>query len=377
MAHSTAQSPNPAAATVLVHAGRPNRDPDAPLSVPPILASTYAEGGPMGYARTGNPTWTALEEVIGALEGGRALAFAAGMAAVAAVFDLVPDQAALVAPHAPYGGTSHLLERLRQRRGIQVRRVDVADTDETVAALDGAALLWVESPTNPLLAVADLPTVFAAARERGVTICADNTFATPLNQRPLDLGADLVVHSVTKYLAGHSDLVLGALVTRDAAMYDRLLEHRTYHGAIPGPVETWLAIRGIRTLHVRLDHAQRSAATLARRLAEHPLVERVRYPGLPTDPGHARAAAQMKGFGAMIAFEPMGDAQAAERLCRATRVWVHATSLGGVESSLERRRRWPEESPTVSETLIRLSVGIEDVEDLWFDLAQALDQAAG
>jgi cystathionine gamma-synthase len=377
MTHSTAESANPAAATVLVHAGRPNRDPDAPLSVPPILASTYAEGGPMGYARTGNPTWTALEEVIGALEGGRALAFAAGMAAVAAVFDLVPDQAALVAPHAPYGGTSHLLERLRQRRGIQVRRVDVADTDETVAALDGAALLWVESPTNPLLAVADLPTVFAAARERGVTICADNTFATPLNQRPLDLGADLVVHSVTKYLAGHSDLVLGALVTRDAAMYDRLLEHRTYHGAIPGPVETWIAIRGIRTLHVRLDHAQRSAATLARRLAEHPLVERVRYPGLPTDPGHARAAAQMKGFGAMIAFEPMGDAQAAERLCRATRVWVHATSLGGVESSLERRRRWPEESPTVSETLIRLSVGIEDVEDLWFDLAQALDQAAG
>jgi cystathionine gamma-synthase len=366
-----------AAATVLVHAGRPGRTPDSPLSAPPVLASTYVEGGPIGYARTGNPTWTALEEVLGALEGGKALSFASGMAAVAAVFDLLPDRAVLVAPHSPYGGTARLLDLLEANRGVQVRRVDVADTDETIAAMDGAALLWVESPTNPLLAVADLPALFSAGRARAVLCCADNTFATPLNQRPFDSGADVVVHSVTKYLAGHSDLVLGAAVARDQTIYQRLLEHRTYHGAIPGPLEAWIALRGIRTLDLRLERAQRNAAVLAERLAAHPLVERVRYPGLPGDPGHVRAAGQMNGFGAMISFEPVGDATTADRLCRSTRVWVHATSLGGVESSLERRRRWDEESTVVPETLIRLSVGIEDVEDLWADLAHALDRTGG
>jgi cystathionine gamma-synthase len=363
-----------AAATVLVHAGRPERTADAPLSVPPVLASTYVEGGPVGYARTGNPTWTALEDVLGALEGGQALAFASGMAAVAGVLDLLPERALIVAPDSPYGGTSQLLDLLQASRGVQVRRVNVADTDETVAAMPGAAMLWVESPTNPLLAVADLTSLFGVARERGVIGCADNTFATPLNQRPLDLGADVVVHSVTKYLGGHSDLVLGAAVTRDPAIYQRMLEHRTYRGAIPGPLETWIAVRGIRTLDVRLERAQHSAAVLAQRLVAHPGVERVRYPGLPDDPGHERATAQMHGFGAMVSFEPVGDANTADRLCRSTKLWVHATSLGGVESSLERRRRWAEESSTVPEALIRLSVGIEDVEDLWSDLAQALDQ---
>jgi cystathionine gamma-synthase len=363
-----------AAATVLVHAGRPERTPDSPLSAPPILASTYVEGGPMGYARTGNPSWTALEDMLAALEGGQALAFASGMAAVAAVFDLLPERAVLVAPHSPYGGTARLLDLLEESRGVEVRRVDVADTDETIAAMDGAAMLWVESPTNPLLAVADLPALIAAGRQRGVVCCADNTFATPLNQRPLDLGADVVVHSVTKYLAGHSDLVLGAAVTRDHSRYLRLLEHRTYRGAIPGPLETWIALRGIRTLDLRLERSQRSAAVLAERLVAHPRVGRVRYPGLADDPGHARAVAQMNGFGAMISFEPVGDVTTADRLCRSTRLWVHATSLGGVESSLERRRRWDEESSAVPETLIRLSVGIEDVEDLWADLTHALEQ---
>jgi cystathionine gamma-synthase len=363
-----------APATVLVHAGRPERTPDAPLSAPPVLASTYVEGGPVGYARTGNPTWTALEEALGALEGGQALAFASGMAAVAAVFDLLPERAVLVAPDSPYGGTSQLLDLLQEARGVQVRRVDVADTEATTTALAGAAMLWVESPTNPLLAVADLPVLFADARQRGVIACADNTFATPLNQRPLDFGADVVVHSVTKYLAGHSDLVLGAAVTREEALYQQLLRHRTYRGAIPGPLETWIALRGIRTLDLRLERAQHNAAVLASRLLAHPGVERVRYPGLPDDPGHARAAAQMNGFGAMISFEPRGDAAAADRLCRSTRLWVHATSLGGVESSLERRRRWDEESPVVPDNLVRLSVGIEDVEDLWADLAQALER---
>jgi cystathionine gamma-synthase len=376
-AQPTADFRKAAPATVVVHAGRPARTPDAPLSTPPVLASTYVEGGPIGYARDGNPTWTALEQVLGALEGGQALAFASGMAAVATVFDQLPERAALVAPHSPYGGTSRLLDQLEATRGLRVTRVDVSDTAETVAALPGAAMLWVESPTNPLLAIADLPELIAAAKRHGAFIGVDNTFATPLNQRPLELGADVVVHSVTKYLAGHSDLVLGAVVTRDPAVYGRILEQRTCRGAIPGPLETWIALRGVRTLDLRLERAQRTAALVADRLALHPLVERVRYPGRPDDPGHARAAAQMNGFGAMISFEPAGDAAAADRLCRSTRLWVHGTSLGGVESSLERRRRWPEESLAVPETLIRLSVGIEDAEDLWADLAQALEQVRG
>ena len=372
MTPETPHRPSPAAATIAVHGGRPEQVPDAPLSVPPVLASTYVEGGAVGYGRNGNPTWTALEDVVGALEGGRALAFASGMAAVAAVLDLLPERSVVVAPEVCYSGTSTLFGRLQTHRQFQIRRIDIADTDATVAALDGATLLWAESPSNPTLAVADLPALFTAAHERQVTTCADNTFATPLNQRPLDLGADVVVHSLTKFLAGHADVVLGAAVTRDEATHDRLLEHRTYHGGIPGPAETWLALRGIRTLHLRVERSQHNAAVLASRLSAHPAVEQVRYPGLPDDPGHERALRQMRGFGAVIAIEIRGGAAAADDVCAATRLWVPATSLGGVESTLERRRHWPEESPAVPESLIRLSVGIEDVEDLWNDLAEAL-----
>jgi cystathionine gamma-synthase len=264
---------------------------------------------------------------------------------------------------------------LETHREFAIRRVDIADTDATVAALDGATILWTESPTNPTLAVADLPALFTAARERGVTTCADNTFATPLNQRPLDLGADVVVHSLTKFLAGHADVVLGAAITRDEATYQRLLEHRTYHGGIPGPAEAWLALRGIRTLHLRMERSQHNAAVLASRLSAHPAAERVRYPGLADDPGHERARVQMRGFGAVIAIEVRGGLAAADAVCSATQLWVPATSLGGVESTLERRRRWPQESSAVPESLIRLSVGIEDVEDLWDDLAEALTAA--
>ncbi len=303
------------------------------------------------------------------------MAFASGMGAVSAVLEPVPDGAVVVAPRHSYSGTLGLLERLRARRGFEVRLVDVADTGQTVAALDGATLLWVESPTNPMLEIADLPALFGAATDHGVRSCADNTLATPLDQRPLDLGADVVVHSVTKYLAGHSDVVLGALVTRDDDIHEAAIDHRTLCGAIPGPVEAWIALRGIRTLHLRMERAEHNAGVLARRLAAHPAVERVRYPGLPADPGHVRAAAQMRGYGAMLALEPRGGAAAADRICASTSLWVSATSLGGVESTLERRRRWPEESPTVPEALIRLSVGIEDVDDLWLDLQHALSGA--
>jgi cystathionine gamma-synthase len=345
-------------ATIAVASGRPPRQPDGPMNPPIVLASTYHAGGEVGYGRYGNPTWEMFEAAVGALEGGVATSYASGMAAEAAVLDLVPDGGTVVAgPHA-YLGTLAMLARLEQRGRLTVRRVDLSDRDATVAALPGADLLWAESPTNPLLRVVELPAVLAAAERAGVTAVVDNTFATPILQRPLELGAAGVVHSASKYLSGHSDLLMGVAVVRDAALAERLVAHRSLYGAVPGSVEAWLALRGLRTLHLRVERAQASAAELAARLAGHARVSRVRYPGL----------------GAVVSIELTGDASAADRVCAATRLWVHTTSLGGVESSLERRRVWPGESPDVPETLLRLSVGIEDVEDLWNDLASALSR---
>jgi cystathionine gamma-synthase len=363
-----AQSPE----TVVVKAGRPAHEPDAPLNPPVVLASTYVAGGPMEYGRYGNPTWTSFEEVLGALEGGQALAYASGLAAAAALFDLLPPGGVVVAPRHAYLGTLAQLADLQRRHGLRVRHVDVADTAAVAAAADGADLVWLESPTNPALEVADIPAVARAARGAGAQFVVDNTFATPLVQRPLDLGADVVLHSVTKFLAGHSDVVLGAVVTRSEETYGVLERRRRQIGAVPGPFETWLALRGMRTLHLRVERSQANAAVLAQRLSVHPAVERVRFPGLPGDPGHARATEQMRGYGAIVSIELRGGAAAADALCAATQVWVTATSLGGLESTLERRRRWASEAPTIPESLVRLSVGIEDVEDLWADLEQAL-----
>jgi cystathionine gamma-synthase len=343
--------------------GRVTAAPGAQLGAPLVLSSTYHAGGEVVYARSGNPTWSAFEEALGDLEGGDALVLASGMAAVAAVLSALPHGGTVVAPDAAYNGVvDTLADRVAEGSAV-VRPVDVTDTDAVVRALDGADLLWLESPTNPLLEVADLPTLLAAARERVVLSVVDNTFATPLLQRPLELGADVVVHAVTKYLAGHSDVLLGAVVTAptDAgrALRERFLRHRTLHGAIAGPMEVWLALRGLRTLHLRVERAQSNAVELAARLAHHPAVARVRHPG----------------WGAIVSIEVDGGAAAAERVAAATRVWVHSTSLGGVESQLERRRRIPSEPPQVPENLLRLSVGIEDVEDLWRDIAEALDRA--
>jgi cystathionine gamma-synthase len=359
--------------TVVVHAGRPPREPDAPLSVPPVLTSTYVAGGPTGYGRYGNPSWTAFEDVLGALEGGRALAFASGMGAVSAVLDLVPVGGRVVVPSHAYSGVLGLLDQHAATGRLSATRVDIADTAAVLAAGRGAALVWVESPTNPALEVADLAAIIAAAHEQGAVVAVDNTFATPLLQRPFEYGADVVVHSATKYLAGHSDVLLGAVVTRDDGRYDELAARRRNLGAIPGAMDAWLALRGMRTLSLRIERAQHNAAVLASRLAGHPRVERVRYPGLPADPGHELATRQMRGYGAILAIEVAGGAQAAQHVCERTRLWVHATSLGGVESTLERRRRWASESPTIPENLIRLSVGIEDADDLWNDLVQALE----
>lgn len=362
--------------TLLVSVGRPDKAPDAPVNVPVVLSSTFHAGGPVAYGRTSNPAWEAFEDVVGTLEGGRALSFASGMAAVSAVLDLVPLGGVVVVPSHSYSGVAARLRDLEAAGRVVVRLVDVQDAETVAASCQGASLLWIESPTNPAMEVCDLAAVAAAARELGVMTVCDNTFAGPVLQRPIEHGVDVVLHSATKSLAGHSDVLLGVVVTTDDAHYDRLLRARTLIGSIPGPFEAWLALRGLRTLALRMRQAQTSALELARRLQEHSAVRNVRYPGLPDDPGHLVAAKQMDGFGSIVAFETVGGVDEAEAFCDATRLVIHATSLGGVETMVERRRRWPEERPDIPETLIRLSVGIEDVEDVWADLAQALDTIA-
>jgi cystathionine gamma-synthase len=348
-------------ATQAVHVGRPPHEPDQPLNTPITMASTYVAGGDLEYGRYGNPTWAAFEEALGSLEGGRCLSFASGLATVATVLDLVGQGARVVAPRHAYNGTVMQLADLEARGRVQAKLVDVTDTGGVVAACADAALVWLESPTNPALEVIDLEPVIEAAHAAGAYVVVDNTFATPLLQRPLDLGADLVVHSATKFLSGHADVLLGALATRDDELYGVLKGRRDLVGAIPGTLEAWLALRGLRTLHLRIERAQANAQELARRLADHPAIEEVRYPG----------------FGAMVAIVLAQGAMAADLLTHKTTLWVHATSLGGVESTFERRRRWKTEAATIPDALVRMSVGIEDVDDLWDDLSTALDDLVG
>jgi cystathionine gamma-synthase len=344
-------------ATVAVASGRPPHEADQPLNEPLTMASTYVAGGAVEYGRYGNPTWSAFEQALGDLEGGRCLAFASGLAAVATILDLVGHGGTVVAPRHAYTGSVMQLADLEARGRITAVLVDITDTDAVVKACDEAALVWLESPTNPALEIADITTIAAAAHDAGAYVVVDNTFATPLLQQPLDLGADIVVHSATKFIAGHSDVLLGALATRDDQLYGVLKNRRELTGATPGTFETWLALRGLRTLHVRLERAQGNAQELVRRLGDHPAVGEVRYPG----------------FGAIVSIVLAQGALAADLLTHKTRLWVHATSLGGVESTFERRRRWKAEPATIPDGLVRLSVGIEDVDDLWDDLAAALD----
>lgn len=361
--------------TRLVVRGRPAHAPGAPLSEPITLSSTYVADGRFEYGRWGNPTWEAFEDVVGALEHGRALAFASGMAAISAALDVTTaragtgDRGIVVIPDQAYSGTLMLI-------GDRGRPVDIADTKAVLASIADRtheiAALWIESPTNPGLQVADVPALCAGARERGTMTVVDNTFATPLGQQPLDHGADVVVHSATKLLSGHSDVLLGVAVTSDEETFVSLHTHRRMRGATPSPFDVFLATRGLRTLAVRRDRASGNARQLAERLTGHPAVARVRYPGLPSDPGYQRASRLLDGFGTIVCVEFNGGPAVADAVCGAVRLWVPATSLGGVESTLERRRRWPAESSNVDESLVRLSVGIENVEDLWADLDQAL-----
>jgi cystathionine gamma-synthase len=359
----------------VVAAGRPAKQPDGALNPPIALNSTFHEGGPVGYGRYGNETWSALEDAISVLEGGKTLLFSSGMAAISAVFSLLPEGAVIVAANNGYQGTTTLLKKLNESEKLKVRFVNLANTDECIAAIPGAQMLYLESPINPLLEVVDLPKIIAAGKAAGCGVAVDNTLATPLLQNPLALGADISIHSVTKYLSGHSDLILGSLTTNDQALYGRLEQSRRYGGAIAGPFEAWIALRGLRTFAIRMQRSQENAMELANRLSKDSRISKVRYPGLATDSYHVLAKSFMKGFGAMISFDVKASVEQVDLMCNSSKLITNATSLGGVESIWERRRRWATESVSVPENLIRFSVGIENVDDLWADIQQALTAA--
>ncbi|MCI9889733.1 PLP-dependent transferase [Micrococcales bacterium 31B] len=374
-----------APATLAVTAGRPHGQ-NQPVNSPITLTSTFhhagtAQPGDSVYARFSNPSWDPLEATLAALEGAElpGLVYGSGMAAIAAALSLVPDGGTVIAPRACYNTTLTLMQQQEAKGRVRLVLLDVSDSDAVLAALAASpapALFWLESPTNPLLEVADVPALLTAARAAGVTTVVDNTFATPLGMNPLALGADVVVHSMTKFLAGHSDVIMGGIVTDSPELRATLHGYRTVHGAISGGLDSYLALRGVRTLALRFERGCANAAVLAERLAADPRACNVRYPGLETDPGHARAAQHMRAFGAVLAFEPARAGQPsverAEQVSASVALWTPATSLGGVESILERRRRHANEPLAVPEALVRLSVGIEDVEDLWRDLDRAL-----
>ncbi|MDR2567177.1 MAG: PLP-dependent transferase [Bifidobacteriaceae bacterium] len=375
--------------TAVVAAGRPEWEQGEPVNPPVLFSSTFISRGIPGerepsYARYDNPSNHPTEQVIGLLEGGPhdAVLFSSGMAAIDAAFSLMPMGGRLVMPSHAYNGTLALARELASHGRIRLSTLPIDRTEDVIAALAGgegsapAAMLWIETPTNPLLEIADGPALVAAAHEVGAIVAVDNTIATPLGQRPLDWGADVVVHSASKCLGGHSDLILGAAVAGSADQDTALRDFRRIRGATPSAFDGFLLLRGLRTLALRTERSNASAATLARRLESHAAVERVIHPSLASHPGHATAKGQMTGFGCIISIELAGGAKAADAVAAQTKSWAPATSLGGVESMLERRRRWPGEFIDVPEGLIRLSVGIENVDDLWADLDQALTRAA-
>jgi cystathionine gamma-synthase len=364
--------------TVAVQAGRPGRLPGAPVNPPVVLSSTYVHDASIEYGRDGNAAWSALEAALGALDGGSAVTFASGLAAATAIADLVPSGGTVALSSVTYHGVRDIFERLQSRGRLRVRLVPPEDTAAILVAARGTDMVWIESIANPLLTVADVPAIAAGAREHGAISVVDATFATPLRQRPLELGADIVLHSATKLIGGHSDLLLGAVASRDGGHADLLRAYRHDHGSIPGNLEAFLALRGLRTLAVRLDRAEATAAELAGRLAVHPHVSTVHYPGLPGDSQYERAARVLpNGSGSIVSFEVAGSAAQTEAFLSRLRLVTHATSLGGVESLIERRARYAGDAAVVGPTLCRLSVGLEHIEDLWTDLDRALREALG
>ena len=355
----------------LVSAGR-SSEPGSPLNVPLQPASNFIHGSGRSYSRNdGTLTWEALEAILGGLEAGESLAFSSGMAAIAAVFDRLPAGAVIALPEDCYQGVASLASEGAARGRWTVQRIAVEDTGAWIGACGRADLVWLESPSNPLLAVADLDMICAAPRKDGAIVAVDNTFATPLNQQPLDFGATVSIQSATKFIGGHSDLLAGVVTTRDPQMLQGLRRSRVLTGATPGTLEAYLAIRGVRTLALRLQRAQQTAMGLAEWLEAHPAVARVRYPGLPSHPTHAAARRVLKGYGSILSFEVRGGAEAADAVCARVQLVRHATSLGGVESTMERRAGIPGQEH-IPASLLRLSVGIEDADDLRRDLDAAM-----
>jgi len=359
----------------LVSAGR-DSESGAPLNVPLIPASNFIIGAGREYSRDdGTPTWEALEAIVGGLESGKAVAFASGMAAIAAVFDQLVTGTVVALPDDCYQGVAGLAAAGEEKGRWSLQRIPVDDTAGWIRACASADLIWLESPSNPLLTVADLHAVCTTPRKQGTIVAVDNTFATPLNQQPLEFGATVSLQSATKFIGGHSDLLAGVATTRDVALWQALRKSRELAGATPGALEAFLAVRGARTLALRLRRAQQTAMMLAAWLENHPLVTRVRYPGLPSHPTHAVAKRVLKGFGTVISFDVVGGSEVADAVCRRTRLIRHATSLGGVESTMERRAaiRGQEHVPP---SLLRISVGIEDANDLMADLDSAMRSSA-
>ncbi|HEY8373758.1 MAG TPA: cystathionine gamma-synthase [Pseudonocardiaceae bacterium] len=376
-------------ATRAIHAGQ-EPDPTTGSVIVPIHAtSTYAQDGVGGlrsgyeYSRTGNPTRTALEECLASLEGGRhARAFASGMAASDVVLRVLcrPGDHVII-PNDAYGGTFRLIDKVLSQWGVEHTPVALSDLDAVRAALrPNTRLIWCETPTNPLLNIADIAALADLAHTAGARLVVDNTFASPYLQTPLELGADVVLHSTTKYLGGHSDVVGGAVVTNDGELAERIAFLQNSAGAVPGPFDAWLTLRGIKTLAVRMERHSDNAERIVQALLSHPKVEKVLYPGLPDHPGHEVAVKQMRRFGGMVSFTltaAAGGEQAALEVCARTRLFTLAESLGGVESLIEHPGRMTHASTAgsvlqVPSNLVRLSVGIEDADDLVEDLLQAL-----
>ncbi len=353
----------------LIAAGRPDGQGE-PLNTPLIPASNFS--GTSAYSRVdGTDSWRAFEEIVGGLESGDAVSYSSGMAAVSAVFSLLAAGSRVTIPADCYHGVARLAEQGSARGHWTHTRLATTDTDGWIAALEHPGLVWLESPSNPLLEIAELGRICRTPRHPDTLVAVDNTFSTPLGQNPLALGADLSVHAATKSIGGHSDLLMGVAVTSRPGLANRLRDVRMIGGATPGALESFLAIRGVRTLAVRRERAQFNAGLLAERLEQHPAVDRVRYPGLPSHPGHEIARTEMSGFGSVISFDVAGG-DAADAVCAAIRLIGNATSLGGVDSTMERRAATGGQEH-LPPGLIRLSVGIEDAEDLWSDLSGALD----
>ncbi len=373
--------------TRAIHAGQEPDPSTGALMTPIFQTSTYAQAG-MGenkgyeYARTGNPTRTALEACLASLENGKyGLAFASGLAAEHAVLSLLNAGEHMVSCDDLYGGTYRIFERIMKRYNVETSYVTANAVNEYEQAIQpNTRLIWLETPTNPLLQLADIQAIAEIAHRHNILLVVDNTFSSPYFQQPLDLGADIVLHSTTKYINGHSDVIGGVVITNNDEIYQAIKFHQNAAGAVPGPFDAWLTLRGVKTLALRMKQHEENAFSVAKFLSEHPRVEKVYYPGLASHPDHELAKRQMHGFGGMVSFQFKGTLEDVDTVVRRLKVFTFAESLGGIESlvchpasmthgSIPREIR---EARGLTDTLLRLSVGIEDVEDLLADLHQAL-----